>query len=187
MSNQSHYSPNVPGQYTPPFPEGGRPPIPPKRKMPLWAKLVIIFVGAPMILVGAVGAIVAGTAASEIGKPLVSPSAPVDTYDPGIQTPPTKAAPRTHEAAPAVPDVPTDGTLIVGKNVKPGLYQTRVLDDEMPLCSWKRLSSLDGDLDSTIDLDLSTTAGALVTLRIKPSDYAVEINCWGAVWTRVGA
>lgn len=82
----SHYDSNVPGQYTPPFPEGGRPPRPPKTKVPLWAKLVAVFVGGPVVVVLALLAIIAGSVgAEEIGKhagdpaPVVSTETPIPT------------------------------------------------------------------------------------------------------------
>ena len=89
MSNQSHYSPNVPGQYTPPPAPA---PAPHKQKMPLWAKLVLIFVGGPLIVVGAVGAMLGGSGAAQVTSS-TRPAATTSTYDPGIQTPATKAKP----------------------------------------------------------------------------------------------
>ena len=99
MTNQSHYSQNVPGQYTPP-----KPPLPPVKKMPWWAWLLVAFFGIPSVLGGALIAFVASTSPGDLAPAISSPSAPVDTYDPGIQTPPTKAAvpsPKvTHKPAP---------------------------------------------------------------------------------------
>lgn len=83
----SHYDSNVPGQYTPPFPEGGRPPRPPKTKVPLWAKLVAVFVGGPIVLVLALFAIIAGSVgAEEIGKASAPDPAPVVSTETPIPT-----------------------------------------------------------------------------------------------------
>ena len=99
MIGNSHYNQGNPGQYPAPTP-----PAPHKPKMPLWAKLVIGIVGVPMILVGAVAAIAGGMTAAEVAK---DPAGVTSTYDPGIQTPPTKAAvpsPKvTHKPAPPTP------------------------------------------------------------------------------------
>ena len=94
MNSYPNYSPNVPGPY--PSPQAPRPP---KHKMPLWAKVVIGLVGVPMILIGAVGAIVAGSGAAQV----TSSTRPgtTSTYDPGIQTPAAVPSPHvTHKPAP---------------------------------------------------------------------------------------
>ena len=99
MTNQSHYNRNVPGQYTPP-----KPPLPPVKKMPWWAWVLVGVFGIPSLILGVAAAFVGGTSSGDLAPAISSPSAPVDTYDPGIQTPPTKAAvpsPKvTHKPAP---------------------------------------------------------------------------------------
>jgi hypothetical protein len=186
----SHYAPTQPGQYPAP-----KPPLPPVRRMPWWAWALVILVGIPATIGGAATALIGGAGMAEQAgdrAPVIStaqPTAPVDTYDPGIQTPPTKpAAPSpkvTHKPAPRTL-VPEDGMLLVGKDVKPGTYQTRVLAGPIPSCYWARLKDVDDSLRSIIKNDLVTVAGALVTLRIRPTDYAVTIQCAGATWVRVG-
>lgn len=174
------YGGPTPGPYTPPTP-----PPPAPKKMPRWAKIVAVVVAVPVVLVGGCTAIVAGSGlANQAADPRPVPGS--NTYDPGINTPEAKPskAPKPVEEAPTL--LPTDGTLLVGKDVKPGTYQTRVTDDEVPSCYWARLANLDGALGSIIDNDITITANALVTLRVRSTDYAVEINCDGAVWTRVG-
>jgi hypothetical protein len=121
-------------------------------------------------------------------RPMISTDSP--TYDPGINTPETKPT-RTPKVPKPVEEVPSflpqDGTLLVGKDVKPGTYQTKVpADSAVASCYWARLSDVDGNLSSIIDNDMKMTAGAVMTLRVRSSDYAVEINCNGATWKRVG-
>ena len=88
----SHYHPNTPGQY--PAPQY-IPPAP-KKKIPLWAKLIIGIVGVPMILVGAISAVVGAGTAAETVSTATSP-----TYDPGINTPEAVPSPKvTHKPAP---------------------------------------------------------------------------------------
>ena len=105
MQGNSHYHQGNQGQYTPPV----QPPVPPKRKMPLWAKLVVGIVGIPMVVIGGCSAIVGGLTAAEVAN---TPAGTTKTYDPGIQTPPTQPAvpsPKiTHKPAPktAKPTVP---------------------------------------------------------------------------------
>jgi hypothetical protein len=173
----SHYDPSRPGQYPAPR---YLPPAPRKR-MPLWAKIVAGVVAVPVVLIGgATALLVAGGAAETTGR-AISP-----TYDPGINTPETKPAksPKPTKQAPSL--LPQDGVLLVGKDVKPGTYQTRVISDVISSCYWARLSDVDGSMASIIDNDLKTTVGAVMTLRVKSSDYAIEINCDGATWKRVG-
>lgn len=186
--NQSHYHPSQPGQYPAP-----QPPTPPRRRMPAWAWVLVILFGAPAVLVGGiiaigVGAGLAGSVADD-PTPVIStqtPEAPVETYDPGIQTPPTETKPTPQPTKPVekVPSfLPEDGTLLVGKDVKPGTYQTRVVEGEfLSSCYWARLDA-SGEI---IDNQISTTVGARMTLKIRATDDAVEINCYGAVWKRVG-
>lgn len=191
----SHYDPNQPGQYTPPFPEGGRSPRPPKKRMPRWAKIVAVACTIPIVIVGGctavvIGSGVASTVASQADK------TPVISDQPTINEPtePT-SAPTTDEPteAPAPPKpvekaptyLPEDGTLIVGKDVKAGTYQTRIPADALG-CYWARLRSLDGDLDNIIDNGLLSKAGALVTVKVRASDVALEVTCGGATWKRVG-
>lgn len=192
MDDRNRFNPNYnygaqPGPYPSPTP----PPAPPKKKLPLWAKLVggggaLLILGGSCMAIAAQPdlAMPAGTTRQAGPTPSSAP-----TYDPGIQTPPTTQAPpapKPVEEAP--PRVPGDGTLLVGKDVLPGTYQTRVIEGEyISSCYWSRLRDTDDSIDSIIDNDLKTTAGALMTLKIRATDYAVEINCDGATWTRVGS
>jgi hypothetical protein len=104
----SHYDPRNQGQYPAP-----KPPLPPKKNLPWWAWVLIVFVGIPTTLIGAAAGLAGGSGLAEQAgadkAPVIStvqPTAPVDTYDPGIQTPPTKPAvpsPKvTHKPAPAL-------------------------------------------------------------------------------------
>ena len=184
--NQSHYHRDVPGQYP-------SPPQRPSKKLPWWAWVLIGVFGLPTLLIGGCSAlVVAGGLANEAADPAPvtsssSPEVPVETYDPGIQTPPTEAkpteAPKPPKPAEQAPSyLPEDGTLLVGKDVKPGTYQTRVIEgDFISSCYWARLDKS----DEIIDNDIKTTVGARMTLTVRASDYALEVNCYGAVWKRV--
>jgi hypothetical protein len=106
MNGTSHYDNRNPGQYPAP-----KPPLPPVRKMPWWAWALVILVGIPATIGGAATALIGGAGMAQEASdrtPVIStvqPTAPVDTYDPGIQTPPTKPAPSpkvTHKPAPAL-------------------------------------------------------------------------------------
>lgn len=186
--SDSHYSPNQPGQYPQPRPVGP----PPKKRMPRWAKIVAVACTIPIVIVGGctavvIGSGVASTVASQADK------TPVISDEPTINEP--TSAPTTDETteAPAPPKpvekaptyLPEDGTLIVGKDVKPGTYQTRIPADALG-CYWARLRSLDGDLDNIIDNGLLSKAGTLVTVKVRASDVALEVTCGGATWKRVG-
>lgn len=159
-------------------------PRPPKKHTGL---KVLGVIGAVLIVAGLIGAALsdrpAGNAVDLYPSETATPTgSAAQTITP---TAPAPVKPKPVEQAPS--RMPEDGTLLVGKDVTPGMYQTRVVaDDYMPLCYWARLKSVDGDLDSIIDNNSVMNAGALVTLQIKATDYAVEINCSGAKWTRIG-
>ena len=172
-----------------PYPAPPTPPRPAPKRMPRWGKVLLWVAAVPVALIGGCTAIVAGSGLAQQAAdnaPVISTAEP--TYDPGIQTPPTESpapkatprAPKPVEQAPAY--VPEDGTLLVGKDVKPGTYQTRVVEgDIISSCYWARLDANDEILDN----DLKTTVGARMTVTVRASDYALEINCSGAVWKRV--
>lgn len=267
----SHYDHNQPGQYR----EPAHTP-PPKKRMPLWAKLVAGICAIPVLIIGAVIALTAGSGIAQTAAgdptPVISTRKPIN--DPTVSTskpaapPATTAAPaaskqdqflaaarakypslelmdddtmvnvvtsacdlldtgtwadvqdsidtagaayRTELAGvirigvgfycprhndkigvqpggkkPGPSYLPEDGTLLVGKDVKPGTYQTRVTESYgIASCYWARLRSLDGSRN-IIDNGLGQTVGALMTLQVRSSDYAVEIRCNGATWKKVG-
>lgn len=181
MNDQPHYHPNP--SYRPDLTP------PPKRRVPWWAWILVGVFGLPALAVGGCTAIVAaGSLATEAADkaPVIStaaPEVPTSTYDPGIQTPPAEAPrpPKPVEQAPSY--VPEDGTALVGKDVKPGTYQTRVVEGEfLSSCYWARLDRNGEILDNAI----STSVGARMTVTVRKTDYALEVNCYGAVWKRVG-
>lgn len=83
----SHYHPSQPGQYRAPT----QPPSPPKRRVPVWAWVLVAVLALPALLIGGCTAVLAaGSLATEAADkaPVISTQTP--TYDPGIQTPPTQ-------------------------------------------------------------------------------------------------
>jgi hypothetical protein len=102
MNGSSHYDPRNPGQYPSPPNQ-----LPPKKTMPWWAWLLVGVFGVPALLIGGCTAILGGSLAAETAKddptPVIStqtPEVPVETYDPGIQTPPTTEAPKPKPTKP---------------------------------------------------------------------------------------
>lgn len=96
----SHYDSNQPGQYTPPFPENRNPGKYPKKKMPVWAKIVIGVLAVPVVFVGGCTAIMGGSLAAEVASqadqaPVISTSTPTPTV--ARETP---RAPKPVEKAP---------------------------------------------------------------------------------------
>jgi hypothetical protein len=78
-------------------------------------------------------------------------------------------------AAPShpVPFMENDGTYIVGKDIRPGLYMTLGARGD-GMCSWLRLSSISGgDASSIIDRGGSSDAQYAL---ISPSDKAFETH-----------
>lgn len=67
--------------------------------------------------------------------------------------------------------IPGDGTYIVGKDIKPGTYQSEPAPGGIDLCSWQRLSGTSGSLDDFIAGDVSQ---GQTTVTIDASDKAFE-------------
>jgi len=176
----SHYHPSQPGQYPAPTPP------PAKKKMPTWAKITAAFALPLFAIGGCTGAMLAGSGPAQQAAdsaPVISQTPPTASSTPTATAP---VKPKPVEQAP--PRVPEDGTLLVGKDVAPGTYQTRIPAKKfISSCYWARLRDTDDSIDSIIDNDLKTSAGALMTLKVRATDYAVEVNCGGAQWTRVGS
>lgn len=158
-------------QYTPP---------PPKRGAPRFVKVVAWIVGsclAGMLVIGVAtslkidGAIDAGDSAPHVAPPKAVPG-------PAVPTPKTK----TVEKAP-VNNLPRDGVLMVPADLKPGTYRATAPEDNI-VCYWARLRDTDGELGSII-ANHTAAGGDLVTITVKPTDHAVEIQCTDAVWRRV--
>lgn len=99
--------------------------------------------------------------------------------EPGPKVP--QATPSTKPVEKAPPRGLRDGMLFVGKDVLPGTYSATVPDGSVG-CYWARLSDTDGELESVIANHVAM-AGP-VSITIKPKDYAVEIRCSGAKWTK---
>ena len=64
-----------------------------------------------------------------------------------------------------------DGTHLVGKDILPGLYQTRSAG-----CYWERLSGLSGALDEVLANEQTSGPGYV---QIKPTDFAFKSNSCG--------
>jgi hypothetical protein len=70
----------------------------------------------------------------------------------------------------------TDGTWIVGKDIRPGKYRSTGT-----ACIWERLSSLTGGSDALLDYGDSAVP---VVVTIKPTDKAFESTGCGP-WVKV--
>ena len=88
------------------------------------------------------------------------------------------AAFSTETATPVEDDDTKLGAYIVGFDIAPGLYRGEVPENALG-CTWQRLSSFRGDLDSIIEID-RVTAGQYY-LEVVDSDYAVTFTCPVAV------
>jgi hypothetical protein len=200
------YRPQVPGPYTPPpTPDPKRP-----NRMPRWAKVVAVALGAPVIVAGAfLGLFTATTLAQEAADPApVLSSDP--TYDPGLYTPEVpRFTPNTHKPGPKArpPEAPKGleggGLLIVGPDVEPGVYRSVVVPrylagrEDSGYCYVSRLNTTRPGLSDVrtaydhvptgpIIADASyRETGQVVTLKILATDKAVEIDCGDAQWFRV--
>ena len=156
----------------------------PKRKRRT-GRLVLVAVAAAVLGIVTVGSCSALMFDGAIGA--VDDKAPVilpDLTKPlGTATPTTRPSPKAVEKAPTN-NLPRDGVLIVGKDLKPGVYQGTCPEDTVVGCYWARLKDTDGQLESVLANNVTTTGGK-ITLRVKVTDYAVEIR-GGNEWKRVG-
>src|SRR5688500_12143373 len=90
----SHYDKNQPGQYSSPDPT---PPV--KKKMPLWAKLVLAALAVPVVVVGGCMAVVGGSLAAEtVANSGADPAPVISTQTPVVRE--TPRAPKPVEQAP---------------------------------------------------------------------------------------
>jgi len=72
----------------------------------------------------------------------------------------------------------SDGTYVVGTEIKPGTYHAAATGS---FCSWARLS----DLSGSGVIDLGNTSGGPLTVTIEPSDKAFLVQ-GGCTFGRVG-
>lgn len=97
----SHYDKNQPGQYTPPKPKLPSP-YAPKKKMPLWAKIVLFVLAVPVVLAGGCMAIVGGSLAAEtVSNSGADPTPVISTQSPIARE--TPRGPKPVEVAPTKP------------------------------------------------------------------------------------
>lgn len=174
MNDQSSYrtpDPNQPPirleQFTPP----------PKRKRHR-GRVLLVIVSAPFAVLLGVGVVLA-----IFSVPLAhnaADNAPVISPAPSSEPGPAVPARKPVEQAPQL--VPHDGTLFVGKDVRPGVYVATVPMDSAG-CYTARLKDVDDSLDSVISNHIGAP-GAQVVLTVRKTDYAIEVRCDGAKWTR---
>lgn len=152
-------------QFTPPKP---------KRRI---GRVLLVLCFAPFAVLLGVGLVMA-----LFSVPLAhnaADKAPVESTRPSAEPGP-KVPAKPVEAAPQL--VPHDGTLFVGKDVRPGTYIATVPADSLG-CYTARLKDTDDDIDSIISNHIGEP-GAQTVLTVKATDYAIEVRCDGAKWTR---
>ena len=93
------------------------------------------------------------------------------TDDPSASSSPTRT--RSRAAAP----VAQEGTLEVGKDIRPGTYKGTVPADSIG-CYWARLKGTSGQLEDVISNGLAQ-AGQRVIVTVKATDKAVQLTGCG--------
>lgn len=153
------------------------PPPPPKRHRPgralLWVVgICIVGIVAVLVVTSLIfdGAINAADTAPHVAPPKSIPGPKVPA-----KSKPVEQAPRNN--------LPRDGVLLVPTDLKPGTYRATAPVDNI-VCYWARLRDTDGDVGSIIANHVAS-AGDVITLTVKPTDHAVEVQCTDAVWHRV--
>ena len=139
-------------------------------KVPVIAAVVIA-----CVLTGCAGKVTAGptvTATATVTAPTVTTT---------VTTTPTQVI-STHEVTATVTFTPqpvvafTDGTFVVGTDIKPGTYKTPGGQQ----CYFARLSSL----DTTDIIDNDNFTGP-ITIQVKATDKALKTD-GGCAWSKVG-
>jgi hypothetical protein len=93
----------------------------------------------------------------------------------------TTVAPTTTVPPPpttAKPKVITDGTFVVGVDIEPGTYRSKVPGS----CYWARLSSFTGS-DNVIANDI--VSDGILVVTIQPTDVGFKTHRCGG-WERIG-
>ena len=66
------------------------------------------------------------------------------------------------------------GTYLIGRDIKPGMYQGQAGDDILDSCYWARMSDVSEDMNSLIAND---NASGSFYIQILVSDFALKTNC----------
>ena len=117
--------------------------------------------------------------------PVAEDTEPAKMPQPALKPEPTQiqsSADPTLKAAPTPVEAPVSGLVelpsfgpgmqLVGDDIQQGLYRAEVANSLFPLCTWSRLSGLDGGLDSIIAIKIINKGFTYV--RIKETDLAFE-------------
>ncbi len=156
-----------PPQYQPPMQPPQMTPQKPKSRKRLW-----LIIGAVVLVL-----IVIGVIASQAGnnsQPATTSQAtqPVSTGQQPTQTPQRQPTPTTNTYAHF-----GDGTFVVGKDIQPGTYRTRMAS---PGCYYARLRGFGGAIDDIIANE-NTDAPAIVTIAATDKGFESR-NC--GTWTK---
>lgn len=166
------------------------------------APVAAVLVGS-LVIVGSVWQVADAVWKKADPAPVVLPNTFPSTAAPRTPAPYPfgRYKPTTHKPSPT--GVPRNGTLLVGKQVRPGLYRTRVAPaylagrEDNGYCYVSRLNTTTPNLGAVrtsydevptgpiIAQAMYRTTGQRVTLRVLPTDKAVEVYCGDAVWERV--
>jgi hypothetical protein len=187
------YRPESAGPYTPP-------PTPPEQSKPpryAWGTFITVAVLLVLFIIGL------AVSASRDDTVVPVPNSGTASTTPA----PARFTPQAHKpykpAAPAPTGLNAGGLLIVGIDVQPGVYRSTVVPrylagrEDSGYCYVTRLNTTTPSLGAVrTPYDYAPTGpiianasyretGQTVTLKILPTDKAVEIFCGDAVWKRV--
>lgn len=158
-------------------------PARPKKPRPAWALPVGIAVVALLVGVGIGAASSGGTQTKNVAGPTITQTvtqsaAPAVTVQHTVvkTVQPTVKVTVTYTPPPVNPV--SDGTYLVGSEIKPGLWKTTDSDT----CYWATLHDLLGGIDS---IDNNDNIDGQTTIEIPATDKAVEFN-GGCTWSKVG-
>ena len=66
------------------------------------------------------------------------------------------------------------GTYLIGRDIKPGMYQGQAGDDILDSCYWARLSGVSEEMNTLIANDNATGS---FYIQVLESDFALKTNC----------
>lgn len=172
-----------------------QPPVVPPRVKARKAKrtvgiLVGVFAGA-MVVLCAIGVVVAGVAGDPNRKPdprlsgvtkmppTAATSGPVANGQAAVAVPSAEPSAKASSATEGIPD---EGTLLVPSEVKPGTYRATVPGESFG-CYWARLKGTSNEIENII-ANGNSKPGAKVTVTVKATDKAFHSQGCG-VWSKI--
>ena len=83
----------------------------------------------------------------------------------------------THLPASGLPNIIKPGMYLVGVEIKPGVYEGVVPDEEYSSCRWARHADFTGVSGERIDTGYHSDDGTVFNVLVAPRDYGLDTDC----------